>query len=116
MSETELQEAQKERDQLRQQLTEAQAAIVVKDEAINTAIQRLDDINHTGTYTLLIQEIDQALQPNCGQPLLEVVKEMKEALSAVIKSATPNQRDNPSMCAAWTKGLQALTKAKEIGL
>lgn len=137
---------EQERDSLRQQLVEAQAAIVVKDEALKvTAIKcfnigKLHGHEDTveacfipvmpqdlSTYDAeLVEEMlcdgslpeaKQALQPNCGQPLLEVVKEMKEALNKIASwregESVDSSFDEP--CSA-SIAREALTKAKEIGL
>lgn len=117
---------EQERDQLRKQLAEAQAAIGVKDAALEevalggcegpnetTCLQ--DDSGVSISDYCLPCRCQLALQPNCGQPLLEAVKEMKEALVWVKAMSSPNA---PNV--TWTQFIvrceQALTKAKEIGL
>lgn len=117
---------EQERDILRQQLAEAQAAIGVKDAALEevalggcegpnetTCLQ--DDSGVSISDYCLPCRCQLALQPNCGQPLLEAVKEMKEALVWVKAMSSPNA---PNV--TWTQFIvrceQALTKAKEIGL
>lgn len=94
-----------------QQLTEAQAAIVAMKKHIEEEPCFCAELSDSKSAC----ERCNLIQSNCGQPLLEAVKEMKEALVWVKAMSSPNA---PNV--TWTQFIvrceQALTKAKEIGL
>lgn len=110
-----------ERDQLRQQLLEAhqqlleaQVALMVKDEALKLAIEELSAFGPSDEDVVY----QKALSPDCHQPLLEAVKEMKEALeklSVCNCSFYERDGDHSKHCHKFI-AQQALAKAKELNL
>ena len=89
--------------ELRQKLTEAQAAIVAKDEAleiIRADIQeiKLEWFEQGGFETCAIKNIrrwsNEAVVSNCGQPILDRIKRLEDALERLSKLGNGDKLGN----------------------
>lgn len=104
-----------ERDEACSQLLEHKAAIAMKDEALRKLnVCNCSYYERSGDHSPHCSKsiADQALSPNCGQPLLELVREMKAALDKLARLGNePNFGNSKGNDIARA----ALTKAKQLG-